>query len=165
MDDTFKIYIEQLREGHEEKICENLDPALLDLQEKELIFDSPIRLEGVAYLAENELVLHWQIKTTVKLPCSICNELVEKKVQIDDFYHSEPVDEITTGIYNFKDLLRETILIETPAFAECREGLCPKRKEYQKYLKEPSNHLGGKAKEQAKEQEGYRPFAELEWES
>ena len=57
--------------------------------------------------------------------------------------------------YNFKNLLRETILLEVPSFAECEGGSCPKRKEYNKYLKESSNEQS--------EDEGYQPFADLDW--
>jgi uncharacterized metal-binding protein YceD (DUF177 family) len=154
MDDVFKIYIEQLREGHEEKIHEKLDPSFLDIQEPDLVFDAPVELEGVAYLAEHELVLHWDIRTEAIIPCSICNEPVKVPIHIQNFYYSEPIKEIKSGVYNFKDLLRETILLEVPAFAEC-DGGCPRRQEYQKYIKEPSN--------QASDDEGYQPFADLDW--
>lgn len=154
-EDAFKIYIEQLREGHEEKINEKLDPSFLEINEPDLIFDKPVKLEGVAYLAEHELVFHWDIRTEVIISCSICNEPVLVPIHIQNFYYSEPTKEIKTGIYNFKDLLRETILLEVPAFAECNDGKCPKRQEFQKYLKESSD--------QPSDDEGYQPFADLDW--
>jgi uncharacterized metal-binding protein YceD (DUF177 family) len=156
MDDVFKIYIEQLRESHEEKISEKLNPDFLEIHEPDLAFDKPVELEGVAYLAEQELVLHWEIRTEAILPCSICNEPVRVPLHIQNFYYAEPTSEIKSGIYNFKELLRETILLEVPAFAECTGGNCPKRKEYRKYLKEPSDQLSD-------EEEGYHPFADLDW--
>lgn len=155
MDDFFKIYIEQLRDGREEQINEKLDPSFLDVQEPDLIFEKPVELEGVAYLAEHELVLKWNIRAEAIMPCSICNEPVKTLIDICDFYYSEPVSEIKTGVYNFKNLLRETILLEIPPFIECHEGQCPKRQEYQKYLKEPSNPPS--------DEEGYHPFADLDW--
>lgn len=155
MDDFFKIYIEQLRDGHEEKIDETLDPDFLDIEDPDLAFKGPVEIEGKAYLAENELVIHWDIKTEALIPCSICNEYVQVPIQIDNFYYSEPISEIKTGIYNFKSLLRETILLEAPPFAECNEGNCPKRKEYYKYFKEPINPPS--------DQEGYHPFNDLDW--
>ncbi len=155
MDDVFKIYVEQLREGHEEKIHEKLDPSFLDIHEKDLVFDQGIELEGVAYLAEQELVLHWKIQTEALMPCLICNEMIKVLIKIESFYHSEPTQKITSGIYNFKDLLRETILLEVPAFAECHGGNCSKRQDYQKYLKNSSNSLP--------DEEGYQPFANLDW--
>ena len=156
MDDVFKIYVEQLRDGHEEKIHEKLDPSFLEIQEPDLAFDKPVQLDGVAYLAEHELVLHWDVKTEALVPCLICNEPVRIPIHIQNFYCSEPIVEIKTGIFNFKDLLRETILVEVPLFAECSEGNCPKRQEYNKYLKESSNHSSD-------DEEGYQPFADLDW--
>ena len=152
MDDIFKIYIEQLRNGHEEKIDEKLDPGFLDVCEPDLVFSEPVELKGVAYLAEQELVFHWDIRTEAVIPCSICNEPVRVPIHIHDFYYSEPVREIKTGVYSFKDLLRETILLEVPSFVEC-EGMCPKRKEVKRYLKESSDELSDEG--------GYHPFADL----
>lgn len=155
MDDRFKIYVEQLREGHEEKIHEKLQPDFLELGDPELIFDQPVELDGVAYLAERELIMRWEIKTEAKMPCAICNEPVTVPIHLMNFYTSEPLAEIKTGVYNFKDLLRETILLEVPSFVECK-GECPKRKEFKKYMKEPSNLP-------VDQEEGYQPFADLDW--
>jgi uncharacterized metal-binding protein YceD (DUF177 family) len=156
MDDVFKIYIEQLRKGHEEEIHEELDPSFLGIHEPDLAFDKPVELEGVAYLAEHELVLHWDIRAEAIIPCSICNEPVKVPLHIQNFYYSEPIRDIKTGVYNFKDLLRETILLEVPAFTECHAGHCPKRQEYQTYLKEESS-------DHSSDEEGYQPFADLDW--
>jgi uncharacterized metal-binding protein YceD (DUF177 family) len=156
MDDVFKIYVEQLRDGHEEKIHEKLNLDFLEIDEPGLAFNKPVELEGVTYLAEQELVLHWNIKTEALVPCSICNEPVKVPIHIHDFYYSEPLEEIKSGIYNFKNLLRETILIEAPHFAECNGGCCPQRKDYDKYLKESSN-------QPSDQEEGYQPFADLDW--
>lgn len=155
MDDLFKIFVEQLREGHEEKIEEKYDPGFLEIDEPDLVFDTPVELEGVVYLADRELIFHWNIKTEALISCSICNELVRVPIEIRNFYSSEPLTEIKSGIYNFKNLLRETILLEVPPFAECNGGKCLKRKEYDKYLKEPSNN--------SDDEEGYQPFADLDW--
>lgn len=152
MDDALKIYIEQLREGRERKFEESLDPAFLDIREKELSFNKPVGVEGTAYLAEDELVIRWDIEAEARIPCRICNEWVAVPIRIDNFYHSEPLSEIKTGIYNSKELLRETVLLEVPTFAECHQGRCPKRKEVDKYLKESLD-----------QEEGYRPFADLDW--
>lgn len=156
MDDVFKIYVEQLRDGREEKVSEKLDPSFLDIDEPDLKFDKPVELQGVVYLADNELVLHWDIKTEALLSCLICNEPVRVPIHIQNFYYCESVQKIKTGIYNFKNLLRETILLELPGFAECNEGNCPKRKEFKDYLKKPSDPMSDK-------EEGYKPFADLDW--
>lgn len=156
MDDAFKIFVEQLREGNVEKIEEQLSPDFLDIHEEALIFDKPISIKGEAYLAENELVLRLDISTSARLPCSICNEPVELPIQLKGFYHSEPLDAVKSGIFNMKDTLREGILLETPKFAECRQGSCPKRKDLEKYFK--------KTPVKGQEDDGYRPFSDLKLE-
>lgn len=155
MDDEFKIYVEQLRGGRERKINESLPSNFLDIQEEDLAFEKNVNLSGVAYVVENELILHWDVEGEALVACSICNEKVPVEFHIRDFYHSEPLSSIKSGIYNFKDLLRDTILLEIPPFAECNEGQCPKRKEIKKYLKSSSE-------EELGQDEGYHPFADLD---
>lgn len=155
--DVFSIYIEQLRGGIEEKIDETLDPSFLDIHEDDLRFTHSVQLSGCAYLADSELVLHWNVHTIAQVPCTICNEQIALPIKIENFYACEPVDEIKSGVFNFKDLLRETILLEIPHFVECRDGKCPKREEYRVYLKKSSDLPA--------EEEGYHPFADLDWKS
>lgn len=157
MDDSFKIYVKQLRDGQVEKIEENFSTDFLDVHEKDLVFSDPVKVSGEAYLADNELVLHLDIQACGIIPCAICNEGVKVKIAVPDFYHAVPLNEVTTGIYNFSDILRETILLETPLFAECG-GCCPRRKDVQKYMKKNSSEGSGNAHEE----EGYHPFADLD---
>lgn len=147
---AFKIYVEQLRNGHSREVNEAFPPDFLEIQEENLSFTDKVTVEGEAYLAGDTLVLHFVIAAHGIIPCSICNEPVKVEISISDFYHAEPLAEIKTGVFNFRDIMREAILLETPVFAEC-EGKCPKRKEIKKYLKQNT-------KEQ---KEGYRPFADL----
>lgn len=151
MDDTFKIYIEQLRGGEIEEISEDLSPDFLDIHEKDLVFVDPVIVEGQAYLTENDLVLHLDINTFCLVPCAICNSQVKVEIKIKGFYHAVPLEEIKSGIYNFREILRETILLEVPLSAECEQGNCPHRKEIEKYLK----------KTRDEEDEGYNPFIDL----
>lgn len=155
MDDIFKIYTEQLRGGHERQIHERLSPEFLDTQESELTFNKDVQLDGCAYLAEQELVIHWNIQAEALIPCSVCNEKVPIDIRIDNSYCSESLENIPSDVFNFKELLRETILLEVPAFTECHGGNCPERKEIAKYLKDPS-------KEGDNQDEGYHPFADLD---
>lgn len=158
MDDAFKIFIEQLRGGQVEKIHESFKPTFLEVNEQEVSFVDPVLLHGQAYLADNELVLNFDIKTFVTLPCSVCNEPVKKEIAIQGFYHAVPLEEIRSGVYNFKEVLRETILLDIPLFAECNEGHCPHRKEISKFLK-PEGQKGS----DDVEEEGYNPFADFDW--
>lgn len=154
-EEAFKIYVDQLRDGHEEHLHESFSPEFLDIVDPDLSFEKPIELDGLAYIAENELVLDWTIETEALVSCSICNEKVPVKIYLENVYECQPLSQIKSGIFNFKELLRELILLEVPGFVECHEGQCPKRKELDKYFK-------SSFKEDS-DQEGYRPFADLDW--
>ncbi|MCE2983815.1 MAG: hypothetical protein LW832_09650 [Parachlamydia sp.] len=155
MEDEFKIFVDQLHDGHEKLIQETYPPSFLNIHEKDLDFKKNIELDGVAYTAEKELILNWNIAAEALVACAICNEKVPVDIQLKNVYHTVPLEEIKGAVYNFKELLRETILIEVPAFAECNEGNCPRRQEVVKYLKEPSQNEEG--------DDGYQPFADLDW--
>lgn len=149
--DNFNIYVDRLYDGHTEVIDETVSPDFLDIHERDLAFNDPLLLKGEAYLAEDELILHLSITTYATIPCSICNEPVKVEIKEFNFYQAEPLKEIRAGVFNFKELLREVILLDVPAFAECDGGECPRRKEIEKYLK-----VEGEGDDE------YRPFANLE---
>lgn len=156
MDPRFKIYVEQLRDGHVEKLAENFAPKFLDVSENDLAFVDPVEIRGEAYLADDMLVLHVDVHTFCKIPCRICNEPVNTEIAIKGFYHAMPLEEIKTGVFDFQDILRETILLEVPSLVECHEGTCPQRRGMAKYFKKESPP-GEKGVE-----EGYQPFADLD---
>lgn len=153
MDDRFKIYVEQLRDGHTEVINEVFPPDFLEVQDEYLKYSNAVSVTGEAYLADNDLVLHLNIETKAQLPCIICNESVTVPIEIDSFYHTEPVSSVKGSVFNYKKVLREVIILESPPRAECK-GNCPHRKELNKYF----------AREIGKEknpEEGYHPFSDL----
>lgn len=154
MNEAFKIYIERLREKNFEKIEESFAPLFLDVHEGNLNYQDPIIVSGEAYLAEDELILKWNIATKAVLPCIICTEPVRIDVVIKACYQAIPLAEIKGGIFNFKNLLREAVILETPSFAEC-EGKCPRRQEVVKFLKKESS--------QGKGEDSYLPFSNLKW--
>jgi uncharacterized metal-binding protein YceD (DUF177 family) len=162
MNDAFKIYVEQLRNGHEEDIHEELSPDFIGVNETDLSFTSPVKVDGKAYLADDSLILHFDIVTHATIPCAVCNNPVSVEVNIRNFYHAEPLEEIKTGIYNLQNLLRETILLDTPQFAECNQGQCAERERLSKYLKTPTSKADDIAGIKALDDEGYRPFSDLE---
>lgn len=153
--DLFNIYIEQLRDGQSEHLHVQQGPDFLDVHEKDLAFNSPCQIEGEAYLAEDTLILHLDIATQAVIPCVICNESVIVDIKIPKLYHVEPLDEIKSGVFNFQEVIRENIILETPQFTECHEGVCPQRKGIDKFLKKPN--LNG----EGTDDEGYHPFADL----
>lgn len=152
--DGFKIYVEQLKGGYVEKIREVFSPDFLDIHEKELAFLDPIFVEGEAYLAEGSLVLRLQILTEATLPCKICNEPLKVPLRLNDFYQTEPLENIKSGVFSMKTLLREAILLDVPTFAECNQGKCPSRTELEKFLKKSPSA-------EKSDTTGYRPFEGL----
>lgn len=151
MDENFKIYFEQLKGGKIEKIEATFTPDFLCIKEDALQFKDPIQITGETYLADDALILHLDATTAAMISCSICNEPVKVPVDIHGFYHAEPIEGLKHGYFNFKEILREAILLEVPAFAECSKGNCPKRKEIGKFLKKPMNT----------DETGNRPFADI----
>lgn len=154
MDNTpFNIYVEQLRHGNQIAINESVSPDFLDVKEKDLSFTGKVKVQGETYLAVDTVVIHLKLTAHCIIPCAICNESVPVEIYIDNFYHAQPLAEIKGGIYNFRDDIREAILLEVPPFTECNSGKCLKRKEIEKYLATPEK---GNSQE-----EGYHPFADL----
>lgn len=152
MEETHKIYIDRLRKGLSEQIELDLEPSFMKVQEKELIFDKPIHIEGEAYLAENDLIIKISITTVAKMTCSICNKLSPYTIDIKDLTHVVPIDEIKGHIFELPPFIREAILLEVPFVVECSNGKCPERSQIQKFLADPK-------KKQT--DEGYRPFKDL----
>ncbi len=133
MENSLKIYIDRLGDGHTEKIEETIPPETIGVDEKDLQFKSPILLSGKAYLAEDHLIIHLKIKTEADMPCLICNDQIQKKITIPSFYHTEEIADIKGHIYDYTAPMREAILLEVPSYVECR-GNCPKRGELKNYL-------------------------------
>lgn len=155
--ECFKIYVEQLRDGHVEKIDESIPSDFLGVQEKDLEFRDKVKVQGEAYLADDVLILHLNMESDAIIPCSICNKPVAYHVVILGLYHMEPLENIKAGIFYFNEIVREAILLETPRFTECENGQCPARKEISRYLKEPSASSNEEA-------EGFKPFADFDFE-
>ncbi len=155
MEERFKIYVEQLRSQDLEQLEEVFPPDFINVNEKDLSFSDPIKLTGQAYLADGDLVLRLDANTTCRIPCCICNEWVRVDLAITGFYHAVPLAEIKTGVYNYQEILRETLILEVPHLAECRGGKCPKREALGRYLKKETTT---KTKEA---EEGYQPFLDL----
>lgn len=157
--DQFKIFVEQLRLGNTEEIEESLSPDFLEVAEKELSFSKPVMVKGQVYLADHTLILHFDISTIAVMPCAICNQAVNVGIEIKGFYHAVPLVDIKGAVYDFREILREAILLEVPLLTECHQGKCPQRKSLEKYFKK---EVPPGIKEQ---EEGYRPFANLDFDS
>lgn len=151
MDERFKIFFEHLRDGGTETIDITCDPAFMEVAEEALFFTKPVKIKGEAYLTDETLILHLNIATSASIMCSICNAPVEVELELTNFYHTEQVEEIKNGCFNYRDAVREAILLEVPPFAECHEGNCPDRKGLSKFLKKPTSTKN----------DGHQPFADI----
>lgn len=153
MDDHFKIIISHLRDGQTEKIDFEVPPAFLEVDEPELSFHAPVRIDGQAYIAGEELVIHLKVETTATIPCSICTRSTAIEVKTEPFYHIVPLEEIKGNEYDFNEIARENLLIEVPTFVECGEGSCPERENIKEYLKPEGESEG--------HEDGQQPFSHL----
>lgn len=134
MSDFFKIYVDRLQGGKVEKIDQSFSPEFMEIHEKELGFIDPVLVQGKAYLTDDHLILCLQASTTAKMPCSICNQMTKVPIHVENFYYTKPISELAEPIYDYRDELREAILLELPHFVEC-EKKCPERKNLDPYLK------------------------------
>lgn len=152
MQDVFKIWIDRLGEGHVQKIDGAFDPDFLEIDEKELKFPEPVQVIGEAYLADQHLIIHLKARTKAALPCAICNQMTNMELKVDNFYHSEAIEEIPGAIFDFAAPLREALMIELPHYFECCGGNCPERENLAPYLR-PAPKTDGK--------KDHFPFADL----
>lgn len=156
--EAYKIYVDRLHSGNVEPIREIFDPAFLEQNTEELAYTKNIEVNGEAYVAENELIIHLDIHTVASVPCKICNQPIEIPVDLRGVYLVESLDNVKSGVFNFKELLREAILLEAPQFTECSNGKCPERDTITNFLSSSSD---GEKKEGSSGDEGYHPFANL----
>jgi uncharacterized metal-binding protein YceD (DUF177 family) len=158
MSEQFKIFVDRLKEGHVEKIREVAPPDFLDVHEQELSFPESVSVVGDAYLVDDHVVLHLEIKTVVSLPCSVCNRATLVPIHLKNSYETQPLDEIPTSIFHYTEKLRTALLLQIPAYAECNEGKCPERVSISKYLKSTEQTPSTKASSDPT----YFPFAHLD---
>lgn len=156
MDDTFIICLERLRDGKSYPLALDATPAMLDIGDDELTFGPSIQVQGSAYLAEDHVVVQVSVQGSAQLACSVCNQPVKIPFKLKNVYMTKPLADTLGGRYNFKEDLREAILLEIPSFVECNEGECPQRVELERYLK-PTSLKSPKGKENT-----YFPFGNLE---
>jgi len=151
MNPSCLVWIDRLKLGSVQKIAETLSPAFLQIQEEQLRFESPVLVQGEAYLSQEQLILRLKASTQAKMPCAICNQMVEIALAVGHFYHTQPTSEIPSGIFDFREPLREALLLEVPQYIECKTS-CPERSTISPYLR-PGNPI---------QQETYFPFKDLD---
>lgn len=155
MKETFLINIDHLADDKVIEVDEQLSPTFLDLHDEEIEFPNPIEIEGKAYLASDHLVVQLKVKTTMKLPCSQCNDNVSQTILIDPFYISESTQELGHHMFDLLPQLREAILLEVPQFSKCSDQDCPNRGMLKTFIQKEEMKV-------ASSNEANFPFAEID---
>lgn len=135
MQEQFKIYIDRLKNGATQKIDAQLEPSFMDIDEPELSFSVPIRVRGEAYLTDEHLVIHLQAAAIAERPCSICNKIIKTEISVNNFYHTELIQEIPSALFDYSEALREALLVELPLVVECNGGKCPERENIAPFIR------------------------------
>ncbi len=138
MQDLLTIYLDRLHQGESETFQGPLDPSFLECKETELCFDAPVEIEGKAYIANDHLVISAHAKTTAKMPCIICNEMIFVPIEVTHFYHTKALEDCSSSTYHFAPALRDQILLELPRYVEC-EGGCKERDSVKRFIKNSSS--------------------------
>ena len=152
MSDPFVILIDRLKGGHSQKIEGAFSPSFLGTDEPDLRFTNKVIVKGEAYLTDAHLIIHLKASTKVAMPCSVCNQMIETDLKVENFYHTEPVEEIRGAKFEFSEALREALLIELPKTVECNQGKCPERDAMTPYLRS----------EKRSDKTTHFPFADME---
>ncbi len=126
------IYIDRLRDGGKELIEENLPSNFFGTDEN-FYFTSLINMQGEAYLAGDHFVLSLGIELDVSLPCIVCNAWTPYSIHIKNFLHTESLEKIKNGLYDYSDIVRGAIFLEIPTYFECNKN-CPERIHLNSYL-------------------------------
>ena len=136
IEESYRIYFERLEEGQKEEISFDIPSNFLADDKGELKFAAPLSVEGDVYLSGEYLVFNLDLHTRLVLPCTVCNGDAIIEIVLSDIHHMEELTDHRSGIFEMQPLLRELILLEVPAFAECENGHCPHRKEMEALLRE-----------------------------
>ncbi|NNM44367.1 MAG: hypothetical protein HKM07_08530 [Chlamydiae bacterium] len=157
MADIFTIYTDRLKDGHVEKIDTDIPPDFLGIKEENLQFSENVHIHVEAYLADDHLVLHMSAKTHATTSCTICTQPLKSLVEMKNVYHTEDLKDLRSSLYSYKEILRETLLLELHPFVECNQGNCPERTTLSGFLKKKDNEV-----EKSSACPTYFPFANLE---
>lgn len=129
-----QIHLEQLQQGKIEEINEVVDPSTLDVSDDMLKFQSPITIQGEAYLTDEWLIMRLAIQTEASMNCSLCNEPMSIDIDINNLIEEESIQNIHGGLFEFGHLVREAVLLEVPFYPQCGGTECRNRTVVEKYL-------------------------------
>jgi uncharacterized metal-binding protein YceD (DUF177 family) len=154
--EEFRIYLDRLKNGSIEKLGGSFSTEFLELKERDLFFSDSLEITGEIYLTDNTLVLHFAIEAVSLQPCLVCNETCSCKIRVKNHYHTEDVSQIKSGIFDFRQVMRDAILLEVPSVVECRNGNCPEREVLAQYFTKDEDSPKDSAG-----QDAYHPFSDL----
>ena len=140
MSNTLTIYLDRLRSGGFQEFNDTIEQDFLQCKDDIISFCSNVTVKGKAYLADDFLILHLSVSVDYLIPCKICNEEQNQTLTIQDFYYSVCTDTIKNAQFCPLEVIRETILSDTPNIFECNEGNCEKRANLKQYLKNGEDH-------------------------
>lgn len=137
MSEIYKISINSLQSGKTDRFEGKLDPSFLGIQEPELQFIDPVLVRGKAYIVDDFLMIHLSAKTFATMPCASCNQMKKMEILLENFRINESLDSFS-GDYDFREALKEALLLELPQYLECEEGSCPEKKNLKPFIKKRS---------------------------
>ena len=133
---SLTVNIDQLKKKSTEEIKVSANADILDIHVDDFYFHGTLDIQGEAYLASNNLILHLDLSAYAFVNCSICTKETEFPVQLHNFYHVEPLENLKRSIFDYSQLIKEELLLEVPRFKECNGGKCPEREALSQYLKQ-----------------------------
>jgi uncharacterized metal-binding protein YceD (DUF177 family) len=123
--------------GSDEEISfeESLSPDFLDVpQGDELQAISNVEIVGRAYRVSEWIVVEADVKTSMGLPCSTCNEQTTFPIVLTSWKQNFPEEQARDGTLDITEALREAILLEVPLFVKCGGNECKNIDVIRQYL-------------------------------
>ncbi len=120
-----KIHLANFKEDACVQVEHRYDPKKLDLEFVDLIYQTPVCLEGTVEKGHETLTFRGHLKSQVEHICGRCLKPVKDDVDqpFELFYEIKGLEDIETT-----DDLREILILNHPISFLCREncqGLCP----------------------------------------
>lgn len=142
--DSLKLYICRLKlPGEKEVISYSLNPELIREVGEEILFCSPICVNGSLERIDHEFwALSLNVTTELGMRCCVCDEFFLHQVEIKDISHFIHYEDSKTGVFDCKQLIRQELLLECDHFLECQSLGCPKREVLSDFLKKKDAFRG-----------------------
>ncbi|EPP34733.1 hypothetical protein CP10139811_0523 [Chlamydia ibidis] len=142
--DDLKLYLYRLKlPGETEAIDYSISPDLIREDGEQELFSSPISVCGnLERIDSEQWILSLDISTELGLRCSICNIGFLFPVVVRGICRLIHFDEVKSGIFDCRHLIRQELLLESDCFQECDKDGCPERKNIVQYLQDTKNNRG-----------------------